>query len=130
MVNINKGFLVEGIKERTWEELFKTVKKARSAKELKNILSKWLSADEKSLLEKRIAIGLLFEQGVRHNEIKRKLDASSATVSFVKRGLVKPPKRKKELGRLTARDFKKPKKEFHRFPAYTGKGRWSFLNNY
>jgi len=96
MVNINKGFLIEEIKERTWDELFKSVRKTKSAKELKNILGEWLSADEKNLLEKRIAISLLLGQGVRHNEIKRRLDVSSGAISFVKRGLTRPPKKRLE----------------------------------
>ncbi len=129
MVNLNKGFLIKGMKEKSWKELFIVIKKAKSAKELESVLAKWLTDAEKGLLEKRVAIDLLLREGVGHNEIKRRLDVSSQTVSFVKRGLTRPSKKKMESGKLKA-EFKKPKKQFHRFPSYTGKGRWNFLNTY
>lgn len=37
MVNINKGFLIERMKEKSWGELFKAVKKIKSPKELTGV---------------------------------------------------------------------------------------------
>ncbi len=125
MVNINKGFLIERMKEKSWGELFKAVKKIKSPKELTGVLKTWLSPPEIFLLEKRIAISLLLKEGVRHNEIKRRLDVSSQSISFVKRGLTRPPKKEKELKPITKKDLKKRKS---RIPPMVGKGRWRFLD--
>lgn len=63
------------------------IKKSKSAGDFENTLAERLTFKELIVLEKRLAIAHLLAAGVRHNKIKRILDASSHTVSFVKRKL-------------------------------------------
>jgi len=85
MVNINKKYLDKNLKEKAWDILLKRIKSGKSADNLEKNLTRWLTPKEVVMLEKRLAISYLLFNGVRHNEIKRILDVSSHTITFVKR---------------------------------------------
>ncbi len=87
MVNVSKKYLEEKLKNRAWGDLLKQVKTTKSISDFENILAKRLTSKELIMLEKRLAIDSLLRAGVRHNKIKRILDVSSHTITFVKRNL-------------------------------------------
>lgn len=87
MVNVSKKYLEKRLKNRIWGDLLKQIKQAKSTDGLEKIFSRKLTPKEMTMIEKRLAIDFLLRQGVRHNEIKRRLDVSSHTISFVKNGL-------------------------------------------
>ena len=89
MVNVNKKYLDKNLKEKAWNILLKRIKNSKSADNLEKGLTHWLTPKEMMMLEKRLAISYLLFNGVRHNEIKRILDASSHTITFVKKKLNK-----------------------------------------
>jgi len=85
MVNINRKYLKERLKNSAWQELLREINKAHSPESLEKVLAKWLTDDELIMLEKRLAIKTLLKAGVRHNEIKRILDVSSHTITSTKK---------------------------------------------
>lgn len=86
MVRVNKKYLKEKLKREAWGILLAGSKTATSPDEIEKVLARWLTPDEITMLEKRLAIKILLQKGVRHNEIKRTLDISSHTItSFKKR---------------------------------------------
>lgn len=87
MVNVSKKYLDKRLKDRIWGGLFKKIKQTKSIDNFEKILSGKLTPEEMTMVEKRLAIDFLLRQGVRHNEIKKRLDVSSHTISFVKKGL-------------------------------------------
>lgn len=87
MVNVSKKYLEKELKNRIWGDLLKQIKKTKSISDFENILAQRLTPKELIMLEKRLAIHFLLRAGVRHNEIKRIIDVSSHTITFIKRKL-------------------------------------------
>lgn len=87
MVNVSKKYLDKKLKDKIWGELLSQAKKSKSAGDFESVLTGRLTPKELTILEKRLAIDYLLRAGVRHNEIKRIIDVSSHTISFVKRKL-------------------------------------------
>jgi uncharacterized protein YerC len=87
MVNVSKKYLEKKLKDRIWDGLLKQIKKTKSISDFESVLARQLTPKELIMLEKRLAIDFLIRAGVRHNEIKRILDVSSHTITFVKRKL-------------------------------------------
>lgn len=128
MVRITKRGISKELENQLFDILLKKIKIIKKREDLFELLNQLLTSDEQIMIKKRLAINLFVEQGKRFKDIKETLDVSGATISFVKRGLKKLPKKEKKIGKITKMDFKKPSRKIRRFPAYTGKGRWSFLN--
>lgn len=85
MVRVNKKYLKEKLKREAWGILLAESKTATSPDEIEKVLARWLTPDEVTMLEKRLAIKILLKKGVRHNEIKRILDISSHTITSLKK---------------------------------------------
>lgn len=124
MVNVSKKYLDKKLKDKIWGELLGQIKKSKSVGNFENILTQRLTPKELVILEKRLAIDHLLRVGIRHNEIKRILDVSSHTITFVKKKLQRPLKKQKKIEPISEKDLKERKS---RFPTLTGKGRWRFL---
>jgi len=130
MVNVNKKYLDGEIKNAAWKRFLKEIKKVNPKTNLKTTLDKFFTADEQILFEKRLAIFNLLDKGLSYREIGQILDVSSKTISFVKQGLKKKNQIKRQIPdmKISPKDIK-PRK-YPKYPTFTGKGRWSFLNNY
>jgi uncharacterized protein YerC len=63
MVNVNKKYLEENLKREIWDEFLKEIGKIKSQEELNNWIKKLFTESEKAILEKRLAIKYLFQQG-------------------------------------------------------------------
>ena len=132
MSTTSKKYFEGQFKNILWERFLKEIKKSKTGKELEVLLNKYLTPNERVIIEKRLAILFLLEKGSSYQEIKDEADVTSKTVSFVKRGFKKPTKRprKENFQSEELKRINKPKRKFPNYPTYKGKGRWRFLNNY
>ena len=87
MVNVSKKYLDKKLKDKILGELLSQIRKSKSAGDFESILADRLTPKELTMLEKRLAIDHLLATGVRNNKIKRILDVSSHTITFVKKKL-------------------------------------------
>ncbi len=126
MSSTSKKYFEEDFKKKIWKEVVKEIGRVKSEREIIKILSKALTPSELNLLEKRLIIVYLLKQGFTYRKICEIADVHYNTVSFVKKGLKKPVRKKKIWSKFSSSDKAKPK--FSKFPTYTGKGRWRFLN--
>ncbi len=91
-------------------------------------LNKYLSPDEKILLEKRLGIFNLLDSGFGCRRISREIDVTPKTVCFVRKGFKNPKKKTAEKSKSEKYpsllgDFALKKNS--KFPtSYSGKGRW------
>lgn len=105
--------------------LFKEFKNIKSKDEFKKFLNHLLTPEEQTMVKKRLGIILLLKEGKRTKGITEILDVSRATISFVKKGLKRSPRKEKKFKPITKKDLKERKS---RFPTISGKGRWRFLD--
>jgi len=126
MSSTSKKYFNGNFKEKIWGQLIKKIKKAKSSHDMTNVLSKSLTPTELNLLEKRLAVLYLLKQGLSYRKISEIADVHYNTISFVKKGLKRPARKKKVWSEFGAAKNKKPK--FLKYPAHKGKGRWGFLN--
>ena len=113
------------------KEIWLKLKKEIADNSIENYfgLEKILTSEEILIIEKRTGIICLLEKGVAYREISRQLDISRPTISFVKKGLKRPAGIKKKYSRGNL-NTSTSRKSSAKYPAYRGKGRWQFLNNY
>lgn len=116
MVNINRKYLEATFKEKIWTEFLKEITKVKSKNDLKRLLERLFTASELVMIEKRLAIFHLIDEGFRYREIGEMIDVAPSTISFVKKGF------KKNIGN------KNISRQSSTYPTFTGKGRWRFLN--
>lgn len=132
MVNVNKKYLEEDFKNLIWENFVREIKSVKTRKNLDKVINKLLTPTEQVMIEKRLAILYLLEKGLSYRKIGETIDVTRNTISFVKNGFVKkkrPPKKSWRHPMLKKLDEKKPLSR-SKFPTFTGKGRWRFLNSH
>ena len=122
----SKKYFEENFKEEIWKGLARELNKAKSRKEIVKTLSKSLTSAELNLLEKRLAVLYLLKQKLPYRKISEIADVHYNTISFVKKDLQKPVRKKKVWSESKSSSKHRPK--FSKFPTYKGKGRWRFLN--
>lgn len=95
-----KKYFSKKFKENIWTNFLREIEKVKDYAEFESLLNKYLTPQEKIMLEKRLAIFYLLKNGSSYREISRELAVTLGTISFVKRGFKKPSprilKRKKE----------------------------------
>lgn len=127
MVRITKRGITKEIEEKVINFLLAEIKNAKRVENLNKIFNQILTKEEQIMVKKRLAIILFLKQGKRCKDIQEAIDVSRTTISFVRKGLLKPPKKERKIdGKITKRDLKEIKKPPW-YPAYRGKGRWQFL---
>ncbi|MCX6702424.1 MAG: helix-turn-helix domain-containing protein [Candidatus Wolfebacteria bacterium] len=114
MVNVNKKYLGRSLNEESWQKFESELKRGGNVKKL---LTKYLSPDEFAVFEKRLAIISLLEKGKTYLEIRRELDASPSTVSFVRQGF-KINKKPKKI--IKPSEIKLKPDHKRKFPRYKG----------
>lgn len=92
MVNVSKTQFPPELRKEVWGKFWRIVKTSPSPEALMKNLSVFLSSNEISMLEKRLAILLLLEKGVSYREIGKTIDVSRSTISFVKSNFIRKPK--------------------------------------
>jgi uncharacterized protein YerC len=95
-----KNKIVENFRKEIVKELMEEFKKVDSGENMDNFFKKFMTAGEKDLIFRRIAIIKLINQGKKYKEIKKLLDVSDNTISNSKdimagRGYGQNPNRKK-----------------------------------
>lgn len=127
MVNINKKYFEQNIKDAIRRSFIKELKNIKTEKELVEITGRILTPAEQIMIEKRLAILHLLKRGLTYREIGNILDVTSHTISFVKRGFIKRERKRRQYS-----DWPTNKKKYSnsKFPTYAGKGRWRFLDAY
>lgn len=127
MPRTSKKYFPEDFKNKIWNNLLKNIKNLKTGKELDKFLNKYLSLDEKILLEKRLGIFDLLDSGFGCRQISREIDVTPKTVCFVKKGFKNSEKKivkKSKKDGLLFGDFALKKNS--KFPtSYSGKGRWN-----
>lgn len=93
MSTTSKKYFEEKFKNILWNRLLKETHKAKTGKELEVLLNKYLTPNEKIILEKRLSILFLLGNSLSYRKIKDEVDITSKTISFVKKGFKKPAKR-------------------------------------
>ena len=132
MVRITKRGITEELDGLFLNRLLKEIKHINKKEDLIKFFNQYLTAEEQIMIKKRLAILLFLKEGKRPKDIQEGLDVSRTTISFVRRGLTKLPKKERKPRKITKEDYK-PDRKTSRFPAYrympgSGKGRWKFLN--
>lgn len=105
--------------------LLKKIKGVGKKNNLTEFLGYFLTPPEQLMIKKRLLTAVFLEKGKSYREIGELLGVSRRTVSFIKKGFKRPPKKEKTHKSITSKDLKKRKS---RFPTMTGRGRWRFLD--
>lgn len=127
MVNVNKKYLDENLKSSVWRNFIKELKSAKTEKELERIINQIFAPTEQAMIEKRLAILFLLKGRLSYRKISELIDVAPNTISFVKKSFIKKERKPR---RYTPDGPDKKTRSISRFPTYTGKGRWRFLNAY
>ena len=93
-----------------------------SAGNLENALKKYLSPTEIAVLEKRLAITVMLEKKRSYLDIRRELDASPSTVSYVKQGFKINKKLPRVRTVLVVESENRRKRKFQRYKGTGGFG--------
>lgn len=106
-----KKYFDKKFKEDIWTRFLQEIRKAKNYEEIDILLNRYLTSEEKIILEKRLGILYLFDKGSSYREISRELAVTLTTISFVKKGFKKPSpriiKKKKEKSKpLFSRKYK------------------------
>ncbi|NCO44813.1 hypothetical protein GW888_01940 [Candidatus Wolfebacteria bacterium] len=129
MVRITKRGITKEIEEKVMNFFLRKIKNVKKIEDLNKIFSQILTKEEQIMVKKRLAIILFLREGKRCKDIQEGIDVSRTTISFIRKGLLKSPKKERKIeGKITKRDLKEIKKPPW-YPAYKGKGRWQFLNS-
>jgi uncharacterized protein YerC len=129
MANVNKKYLEKDLKDAARKEFFKKIRKVESHRDLKAVMEKFFSPTEQIIIEKRLMILYLLNQGLSYRKIGNILDVPCSTISFVKNGFT----RKKRINRRWQSDEVKKietRKSYSKFPKYRtlkAGDRWRFL---
>ncbi len=91
MVNVSKKYLTKELREKAWGRFLEKIQTAKSTDALIVNLRTFFTQSEIIMLEKRLAIPILVEQKTSYREMRKILDVSSNTISFVKHNLTKKP---------------------------------------
>ena len=88
-----KKYFDKKFREDIWNRFLREIKNVKNREELDAFLDKYLTPQEKIMLEKRLGIFDLSERGSSYREISGELAVTSRTISFVKKGFKEPAKR-------------------------------------
>jgi uncharacterized protein YerC len=126
----NLGLIDDAIKDLIWKEFLEKIKKAKSAQEIRGVINKFFTSNEIEILEKRLAIVYFLNKKLSYRKIGEIIWVSPRTISFVKNGLKRNKRTLKiktsSATKISSRDIKPSK--YPRYPTFTGRGRWRFLN--
>lgn len=123
-----KNKVAENVKKEVSKELLAEFKKVNSGENLDDFFKKFMTAGEKDLIFRRMAIIKFIDQGKKYKEIKKILDVSDNTISKSKdimagRGYGQNPNRKRVYSPFAQ---EKPKHKFK--PGLRYKGAESIVN--
>ncbi|HDH31217.1 MAG TPA: hypothetical protein ENH26_00355 [Candidatus Wolfebacteria bacterium] len=116
MGKTSKKYFDKDFIDKVWQELIKEIHQAKSSSDINIVLGCVLSSPELNLLEKRLSVLYLLKQGLSYREISEIADVHYNTISFIKKGLKKPIRKKKVYSSFP----EKPKKKISKFPKYKG----------
>jgi len=127
MARITQRGITKEMEKRVANFLLREIKNTKTVEDLNKIFNLILTREEQIMIKKRLAISLLIKEGKRCKNIQEILDVSRTTISFVKKGLLRPPKKERKIkGKITQRDLKEIKRPTLLPPR--GRGRWEFLH--
>ncbi|MGC9611070.1 MAG: Trp family transcriptional regulator [Minisyncoccia bacterium] len=120
MTRVNKKYFNKELKNAAWDRFSKVIKNPNSGEALALSMKKFLTPTEILMLEKRLLIPVLLEQGLSYRSIEEMIDVSPNTISFVKNGFMKNLViQKKPISN-------KKKKELPLLPPRVGYNRWYY----
>jgi uncharacterized protein YerC len=127
MSHVSKQKLGEGVMEKLFDQLFKTIEKASDKKAIKYVVSELFTRTEKIMLAKRLTSILLLDKGIPQHVISTQLHMSPSTIA---KTALKIEKEKYRAIRNTSGvwrgDFLDAIEHFllMGMPPRTGRGRW------
>lgn len=127
MTNVNKKYLEENLKNSVWRNFMKELKSVKTENVLEKIINQVFTPTERTMIEKRLAIIFLVRKKLSYRKIGELIDVTPNTISFVKRGFIKKERKPRQYSSF---ESTKKRRSNSRFPTYTGKGRWRFLDSY
>lgn len=101
------------LEKESLRKLTEEIRKVGSVAELSDFLSKFMTAGEKKLILRRLAVIDMINHGKKYREIKEILEVSNNTISNARdiiegRGYGNDPNRKRKYSPLVRRSKKKP----------------------
>lgn len=130
MTKVLRGKLNERGRREILSVFLNFIGKIESVADANNFLDLFFTRDEKELIFRRIAIMRLIARGKSYREIRAYIGASNNTISETRDILNGSGYRKRNKKKQWSFH---PAKDKRRLipppPAYSGRGRWKFLNN-
>lgn len=126
MSKTSKKYFEESLEKAFWAPFIAEIKNGKTAKEMKKILEKHLTPNERLVFEKRLGVAHLIRRGSTYKKIREIMDVTDRTISFVKSGFPKRIRKPSMGGRARITSFPVRNKKGFRMPAYKGGGgpRW------
>ena len=123
MVHISKKYLDKDLQIKAWGRFLKKIHAVRSTDTIIANLQTFLTSEEITMLEKRLAIPILLKQKESYRTIGKILDVSPGPISFVKHNLTKKPVTHRKYGGT----YRSPKKVLREkfLPPYKGGNRFT-----
>lgn len=81
MTQVSKYKLRDDIKLQIEDLFYTSIAKLKNKKEVESFLSEFLTRNEKTMLSKRVAVGILLSRGFNYREISRELKVSTSTIT-------------------------------------------------
>lgn len=116
MVNISRKYLSENLKADAWRRFRQEI--GRGSR-LETALKKIFTPKEIVMIEKRLAILVTLDKGNSYLDIRRLLDVSPGTISFIKQGFKRYKRILKSSHKPITR-FVGAKRVRRKFPRYKG----------
>jgi len=107
--------LEENLKRDAWHKL---AEKIKVSKNIKEVLRKVFTPSEVIMIEKRLAILAMLKSGNSYLAIRRAIDVSPGTISFIKHGFKINKREPKTVGKLDSISNQMRKRR--KFPRYKG----------
>jgi DNA-directed RNA polymerase sigma subunit (sigma70/sigma32) len=128
MTRITKRGISESLSEAILSDFLKEIKQCKTKDDIADVLNKLFTPEEQIMAKKRLGIIFLYGKGKKKKEISELLDVTRMTIDFVIRGLKKLPQKPIKKSKKISRNDYVEKLRRRRWPTYSGKDRWNFLN--
>ncbi|MFH0806190.1 MAG: Trp family transcriptional regulator [Candidatus Brennerbacteria bacterium] len=100
MPRTTKKHIGRSLRKKIWNQFFSEIAGFKNHNSDESFLNKFLTEDERLVLEKRLAVRYFLNQGKSLRETSRAADVSRRTVIFVKRGLIKSTRKPRSYDTL------------------------------
>lgn len=93
MSTTSKKYFDEKLKKEVWGKFLNQIKSLTTGDDLDNFLNKYFTPREKIIIEKRLIVLNMLQNGASYRDVGKNADVTLKTISFIKSGFKKPKKR-------------------------------------